>query len=80
MNDRSSQQSCDIPLSLTLYLSIYLSIYLPIYLSLYFAFDPCALTGNLAAVKDTSVISTEMKEQRVPAIIYVEVVFRRKDD
>ena len=28
MNDRSSQQSCDIPLSLTLYLSIYLSIYL----------------------------------------------------
>ena len=76
MNDRSSQQSCDIPLSLTLYLSIYLYIYL----SLYFAFDPCALTGNLAAVKDTSVISTKMKEQRVPAIIYVEVVFRRKDD
>ena len=76
MNDRSSQQSCDIPLSLTLYLSIYLYIYL----SLYFAFDPYALTGNLAAVKDISVISTKMKEQRVPAIIYVEVVFRRKDD
>lgn len=68
MNDRSSQQSCDIPLSLSHSLA------------LYFAFDPCALTANLAAVKDISVISTKTKEQRVPAIIYVGVVFRRKDD
>lgn len=54
--------------------------YSPLSLSLYFAFDPCAVTANLAAVKDISVISTKTKEQRVPAIIYVGVVFGREDD